>query len=354
MLFDIINASLENLVIHHIGNWNEGEDNSYSKNVVRFGNDSEMPDLLKQYFFASFGQPCLYNFVGTASLSDNRVYEFTKSIFEDTNTFYENSRLIADHLYNNSTHPSIKSGELYVTLFKDVKIFDTDVRALGIFKSEHKDTFLKVYSENEDINVGYDEGFDLKKLDKGCVIFDIESENGYVVALLDKTSGKSEQNFWKNNFLGLEVRNDNNFQTKEYLNLCKSFVQDVFHPSDENPDIQKADQSDMLNRQIAYFKENKMFNEDRFKEDVLGNNEDLCEAFNEHKAKFEETNDCILEPEFAINPDVVKKSQSGFKSVIKLDKNFHLYVHGNRELVERGFDREKSMYYYKLYFETES
>jgi len=40
--------------------------------------------------------------------------------------------------------------------------------------------------------------------------------------------------------------------------------------------------------------------------------------------------------------------------VIKLDKNFHIYVHGNRDLIEKGFDEAKGKNYYKMYFEQES
>ena len=40
------------------------------------------------------------------------------------------------------------------------------------------------------------------------------------------------------------------------------------------------------------------------------------------------------------------------KSVIKLDKNFHIYVHGNRELIEQGEDEKGK--YYKVYFKEES
>jgi hypothetical protein len=42
------------------------------------------------------------------------------------------------------------------------------------------------------------------------------------------------------------------------------------------------------------------------------------------------------------------------RSVIKLDKNFHLYVHGRRDRIEQGFDQEKKMKYYKLWYESEA
>jgi hypothetical protein len=40
--------------------------------------------------------------------------------------------------------------------------------------------------------------------------------------------------------------------------------------------------------------------------------------------------------------------------VIKLDKNFHVYIHGDRELVDKGYDDEKGMKFYKLFYSEES
>ena len=48
------------------------------------------------------------------------------------------------------------------------------------------------------------------------------------------------------------------------------------------------------------------------------------------------------------------KGKKYFRPVIKLDRNFHLYVHGNPEFIERGFDSAKQMNYYKLFFNEES
>jgi hypothetical protein len=57
---------------------------------------------------------------------------------------------------------------------------------------------------------------------------------------------------------------------------------------------------------------------------------------------------------FDISTQAVKKQNSNFKTVLKLDKNFHVYIHGDRKLIEEGFDNEKGMKYYTLYFKEES
>jgi hypothetical protein len=58
--------------------------------------------------------------------------------------------------------------------------------------------------------------------------------------------------------------------------------------------------------------------------------------------------------EFEISPHAVKKQARVFKSVIKLDKNFHIYIHGDRQLIEKGYDDALQKHYYKIYFEQET
>jgi hypothetical protein len=61
-----------------------------------------------------------------------------------------------------------------------------------------------------------------------------------------------------------------------------------------------------------------------------------------------------FEDEFDIHLSAVKKQSKVFKSVLKLDKNFHVYIHGRRDLIERGYDELSGKHFYKIYFEEES
>ena len=110
----------------------------------------------------------------------------------------------------------------------------------------------------------------------------------------------------------------------------------------------------MQNRTIDYFKTNEEFNEDVFKTEVLGGNEEIVRAFDECKENYESERGINVNKEFAISNEVVKQENKRFRSVIKLDKNFHVYVHGNQAMMQRGYDEEKKLYYYTLYFATES
>ena len=61
-----------------------------------------------------------------------------------------------------------------------------------------------------------------------------------------------------------------------------------------------------------------------------------------------------LVEDFMISDDAVKNQKRNFKSVLKLDKNFHVYIHGTCDKLVKGFDRERNMQYYQLFFEEES
>ncbi|MDR0612480.1 MAG: hypothetical protein LBG45_03165 [Dysgonamonadaceae bacterium] len=59
-----------------------------------------------------------------------------------------------------------------------------------------------------------------------------------------------------------------------------------------------------------------------------------------------------LADDFTISDSAVKKQTRIFKSVIKLDKNFHIYVHGNSDLIQQGTDENGK--FYKIYYKEEN
>ena len=81
--------------------------------------------------------------------------------------------------------------------------------------------------------------------------------------------------------------------------------------------------------------------------------EALIESFQNYNEKYAKENEIELVDGFDISAQAVKKQARVFKSVLKLDKNFHVYIHGNRELIEQGVDADGRKYY-KLYFENEA
>lgn len=79
----------------------------------------------------------------------------------------------------------------------------------------------------------------------------------------------------------------------------------------------------------------------------------MINAFRSYDKKYTEENEVCLRDSFDISKDILKKQARIFKSVLKLDKNFHIYIHGNKEMIERGVEKDGRKYY-KIYYENES
>ena len=118
-------------------------------------------------------------------------------------------------------------------------------------------------------------------------------------------------------------------------------------------EVNKTDQIDLLNRSAEYFKTKEQFSLQEFTEEVIHHPE-VVETFVAFKKNYESSRQFELGDDFEINLSAVKKQAKVFKSVLKLDKNFHIYIHGRRDLIEKGYDELSGKQYYKLYFEEES
>ncbi len=216
-MFSFSEVSLDRIAIHGIGNPLQEEELKISLNESII-HDEVVEDLLMQYFLSSFKQEAMYHFDHETNVESNEVFAIASKIFENPNDFYQQSVNMAKLLYQRTNHPNIKTGEMYLAYFQNCKLGEDFCDAIGIFKSETKDTFLKVYQKSDNFQVDYESGINIKKLDKGCLIFDVEKESGYRVAMVDKTNKGEEAVFWKENFLRLTPREDSFFHTKNYMN----------------------------------------------------------------------------------------------------------------------------------------
>jgi hypothetical protein len=343
-------AALPQLSIHKVGSKALDEPVILSEKPIAIEDDI-LNDLLMQYFLQPFEKVNeVYRlFHPNDNLNLNEVYHFVEKIFDDPESFHQNSQQVAKHLYEISTHPKIKSGELYIGYFTNLQIEGEQWPAIGIFKSETKEPYLTVSQEHKEFQMHYQqEAINIKKLDKGCLIFNVDKEQGYKVAIVDQTN-RSEAVYWIDEFLKLKIRNDNYTQTQNVLSAYKNFVTNEM---DESFDISKADKIDLLNRSIKYFKEKDHFDMDEFSNEVISNPEGI-EKFKNFTKTYETEFDAPINESFDISDAAVKKQARVFKSVLKLDRNFHIYIHGNKELIEKGFDEVKNMSYYKVYFSNE-
>jgi hypothetical protein len=348
-MIDFGKAELSKLIIHKTGNKLMEEGVILSDETIDISRQTALRDVLKSYFLSPFREPVYYQFHHVSSLDLNELYTIASSLFDSTKGFIKKSKDIANILYEYSNHPKIKGGELYVAYFEACNINNEITDAIGIFKSENKETFLKVFEEEKSFLVNHDEGISIKKPDKACLILNTRADEGFRVCIIDGQNAGNEAQYWKDEFLKLKPVADNYFQTQNYLSLAKDFVTGRL---DEDFEISKADQIDYLNRSINYFKKNEQFNERDFANDVFEHKE-VINSFKKFKGDFQNEHDLDVVSEFEISANAVKRQTRIFKSVLKLDKNFHIYIHGDKELIEKGVD-EDGRKYYKIYYREES
>lgn len=337
---------IQQCVIHWVGNKNNDEGVVLSDNTTILSPELEV--TLIKYFLQSFeGKEEAWSFTHVDDIKYNEISSYAFEVFEDED-FVDVSKRIARQLYECSVHPNIKGGELFVVKFSNVLYDEKSVSAVGLFKSETKDTFLRFVSMNNNLEVENELGTNVNHLDKGCLILDCADEKGYYVFTID-SSNRVDAKYWTDDFLGIMPRQNEYTFTKDVLSMTREFVSKVL-PA-ECP-ITKAEQVELLNKSMKYFKRNEDFSMQDYEEEVFGDAQ-IIDSFNKHKDAYEQEREAELAESFAISDSAVKKQERKMKSVIKLDKNFHIYVHGGEQLIQKGYDEEVGMQYYKVFFREE-
>lgn len=334
------------LVVHKVGNKINNENLFLSGEELQL--NQEMQERLSQFFLSAFKSEEQFQFYSDSYLANNVVYGAAAEIFENPENFLRESETIAKHLYEAAENPRVQGGELFIAYFAgEPGEGGTRIDSIGIFKTEKKETFIKVHPTDHDAyTLAQDFGIGLSKLDKGALVYNSGKETGYAVSVVDNNKN-GDLYYWFEDFLKVKQRSDDYFHTQETLQVYKDYITKQLPQEFE---VSKADQADFLNKSITFFKEKEQFDYDEFTKEVLGD-EHVIESFSNFKTDYEQDMQISISEEFPINTAAVKKQQRHFKSVIKLDKNFHIYVHGDRNKIETGQDEKGK--YYRLYFEEE-
>lgn len=327
--------------LHQVGNKCNAEPLVLSGNPLNLA-DPIKKDL-KQYFLSHFKQSEYFCFEHEASLSLNEVYCYVSAIFEKQDDIVKQSKYLAQSLYRKSIHPNIKGGEFYVVPFKNCLIDGEMVDAIGLFKSENKDSFLKIQRNGDRFEIIQELGVNINKLDKGCLIFNIHKEDGYVVSVVDN-SNRGEAKYWIEDFLQVKRKNDSYNQTQNAMAMCKNFLSQL------SGDVAKADKAAMMNRVIEVLKHDSV-SIDSVADMAFG--PELSVGFNSFRNEYQETHDVKFDDSFQGKAESIKRRAVGTMTTIKLDKNFDVNIHGGEQFIERGYDEKKCMKYYKLYFNEE-
>jgi 37-kD nucleoid-associated bacterial protein len=344
---DFTQVELQNLITHHVGNKLRDEKFALSSEATTFPNDTK--DFLLKYFLLTVKAEEIYSFTHSVELELNDIFSVAESIFSSPKKFIASSQNIAKLLYEQSMHPKIKEGELNIAYFSNVVLDDEVVEAIGIFKSETDVPFLKMKNQKSKFNINHDYGFEIKGVDKGCIIFNTDQKNGYKILIVDNANKSVEAQYWKDDFLKVKPIANEFHQTNEFLGIAKSFVTKQLS---EDFEVSKAGKIDLLNRSVEYFKTHESFDKKEFEKEVF-QDAGIIKSFRNFDDNYRQENEIELTDNFDISPQAVKRQARVFKSVLKLDKNFHIYIHGNRDMIEQGIDKDGRKYY-KIYYDRES
>jgi hypothetical protein len=236
-----------------------------------------------------------------------------------------------------------------VVHFSNIRLADEIVDAVGIFKSETNVPYIKMNEFEKKYAIEHQFGFELKGVDKACLVFNTDQEVGYSVLIVDNANRSAEAHYWVNDFLQLTPSKDEYNYTKDFLTLTKDFLTKQLP---EEFDVSKTEKIDFLNRSIDYFKTKETFDKEEFEQNVF-QDEEVINSFRSFDSAFREEHKITLDDNFDISNQAVKKQSRIFKSVLKLDKNFHVYIHGDKNLIERGTESDGRKFY-KIYYEHEA
>ncbi|KAB2809975.1 nucleoid-associated protein [Phaeocystidibacter luteus] len=305
--------------------------------IIQENQDFFTPALLKHFKSADLLR---FEFTHNVDLKYNVLYEASKTLFEDGD-LRAFSEVVNPHLRDVSSHPNIKPGDILIAKFTDIQYDDMPADAIGIFKFDARQRILSIDSTG---NISIRSGIGTQKPDKACLIL----KDGIEPTVLILDSDQRESEFWTHQFINAKPASAAANFTSEIIASTKEFVTKRMPAEFE---MTKVDEVDLMKRSMEYFNETDQFSQAEYESAVLVD-PDVIDSFRSHKNDFAAESGVAVPESFSMVNSVAKKHAGNFKGIIKLDKNFHIYVHGDRSLIERGQDADGRSYY-KLYFDKE-
>lgn len=350
-LVDFSEARLTTLAVHKVGNKVKNQGVQASKQLFPLG-DEITAETLQDFFLKPFKDEVFFRFDVLDLPFFNPVKSLCDRFFKSSfDRFLPTSVEVLEFLYDQGDMPHIKAGELFVAHFREVMLQGVVVEAIGIFKTEDKDVFLRIDQSPGTVQPIPEQGVSVRKLDKGCLVFNTYEDDGYSVMIVDK--GKDGA-YWRDDFLKVVPIHDDAFQTMGFLSLVKAWVDDTL-----SRDVNAKDRVAFLSEVISYFKNHEAFDLEEFKNEVL-KDEIQRGQFTDYLDLMKEDFQITPEYGFTISKYGVRKMRPKFKTVITLDTDIEIRYKGKqndaddfRANVEYGHDALRGMDFYKVYFRNE-
>ncbi|MCK5806756.1 MAG: nucleoid-associated protein, partial [Lentisphaeria bacterium] len=280
-----------------------------------------------------------------SALDQNEMYACAREIFGSEDGLLERGCDVAKRLYAKSNHPNIKSGDLCITLIKDIIVDGERTEGLCILKSESVEPFLSISARGGDLQLSTREGINPDKIDKGCLVLNHREEGGYHVLTFDRSSGESR--FWVRDFLGLKPIPDEAYMTNQYAEMAVAFAKDQ--------PVGVAEQTAKAKEAVEFFDQRERFSLQEFEEEVLRKDPEMVRKFKEHKERTEQEQGQKLDDSFGISQKDVSKAKRRVGGVMKLDTGVELRLlpHFQKEAMEKGYDEDRKMEFVKIYFNSD-
>lgn len=331
-------GNIKAAVVQRVGNKSNDDGVAFSDSLCQMeGVEEHLLSLIN----ASFKFDDWKQFYYIDGLEMNPAYRFVTKIFDDENSLVKQSNNLARHLYEQSIHPNIKIGEFYVVLLDGCVIDGVVTNAVGLFKSEVMETVLTVKMEHNHLVLSPQMGMSLKKLEKGCIVFNVEKEKGFKVAVIDNTNPKSEARYWAENFLHVKDCDDDYHQTVRLMDMVTGFAQQVKEESEVKCALVAKKATDLLKtEEVVKVDElaDKLFDTDEQKEVF----ETFRHSYEKEYGQFGE--------EVNVIPKAASRKPVTRMNVLRLGSDFEVKVLNPNAEIEQGVDDVSGKEYCTLYF----
>lgn len=332
-------GSITAAVVQRVGNKSLGDGVLFSSELCPM---EEVEDLFKILIKLSFKFDNIKRLNAIDSVEYNPVYRFVTRMFEDESSIIEQANNLARHLYEQSIHPNIKVGEFYVVYFKDCEFEGNIMDAVGLFKSESRETVLKVQMENNALRLLAEQGMSLKNLDKGCIIFNTDKDKGYKLSVVDHTKIGTDAHYWVDNFLHAVDSDDSFHNTIKMADFCSGYVRQLQKEEDALYSAIKAQDT------IRLLSEDTTVSFEQIR-NIFCDSVEHIEKFNQYVSSFEQENG-MIPVDFVPVPKVVKRKSINKQSSLRLGSDFEVKILNPSAMVEKGYDEKNNMRFYKLYY----
>ncbi len=339
-------VEISGLVLAKVGNPSRDEPLQTSKTL--FNVSEEDQETLCPIFLKPFRNLVGQRFTHHSSLDKNEVNTSAKAIFDDSETLLAQGCEIATRLYSKSSHPNIKSGDLCISLIKNIDLDGEMKRAICILKSESMTPFLSISTRDGDLQLETEQGINPEKIDKGCLIVEHLDKKGFYVLTFDR--GGSESRFWVRDFLGVRPIPDSALLSKRVAEMAVNAVSPDAIAEDSPP----WDVNEPAQEALSYLKGQKNFSLQEFEEQAL-RTDAAKSRFAEERKRVEEEEGITLEENFDISKRDITTGKKFMKRTMKLDTGVEIRL-GPKvldkpdEVLQKGYDEERKMSYIKVYF----